>query len=138
MVSALLSEAESECVVLQEKEPQGSLHCTITPEENHHVCIIEQGAAGEVQCAYFAFLTAAVVITGWKYKWGCELYIYTTLTLLLIIVLQVRSVPVRKDDEVTVVRGVYKKREGKVIACFRKKFVIHIERVTRENAHGEL
>ncbi len=54
------------------------------------------------------------------------------------LVLQVRSVPVRKDDEVTVVSGVYKKREGKVISCFRKKFVIHIERVTRENAQGEL
>jgi large subunit ribosomal protein L26e len=44
--------------------------------------------------------------------------------------------PVRKDDEVSVVRGTYKGREGKVIQCYRKKWVIHIERITREKASG--
>jgi len=48
----------------------------------------------------------------------------------------VRSIPIRKDDEVTVVRGLYKNREGKVTSCYRKKFVIHIERITREKANG--
>ena len=48
----------------------------------------------------------------------------------------VRSLPVRKDDEVSVVRGTYKGREGKVIQCYRKKWVIHIERITREKASG--
>ena len=48
----------------------------------------------------------------------------------------VRSMPVRKDDEVSVVRGTYKGREGKVIQCYRKKWVIHIERITREKANG--
>lgn len=48
----------------------------------------------------------------------------------------VRAVPIRKDDVVTVVRGTFKKREGKVITCFRKKYVIHIERLTREKANG--
>merc|ERR1712054_188304 len=33
----------------------------------------------------------------------------------------VRSMPVRKDDEVSVVRGTYKGREGKVIQCYREK-----------------
>ncbi|KAK1861612.1 hypothetical protein I4F81_004194 [Pyropia yezoensis] len=47
----------------------------------------------------------------------------------------VRAVPIRKDDVVTVVRGTFKKREGKVITCFRKKYVIHIERLTREKAN---
>ncbi len=75
---------------------------------------------------------------GRQYESGYELYTYTTLILLIIIIFQVRSVPVRKDDEVTVVRGLYKKREGRVIACFRKKFVIHIERITREKVNGEL
>ena len=50
--------------------------------------------------------------------------------------LQVRSMPVRKDDEVSVVRGTYKGREGKVIQCYRKKWVIHVERITREKASG--
>ncbi|CAO3649531.1 unnamed protein product [Cunninghamella blakesleeana] len=48
----------------------------------------------------------------------------------------VRSLPVRRDDEVTVVRGTYKGREGKVVQVYRKKYVIHIERVTREKANG--
>ena len=49
---------------------------------------------------------------------------------------KVRAVPVRKDDEVQVVRGSHKGKEGKVIAVYRKKWVIHIEKVTREKANG--
>jgi len=49
----------------------------------------------------------------------------------------VRSLPVRKDDEVIVTRGLYKGREGKVIACYRKKWVIHIERITRDKVNGQ-
>ena len=48
----------------------------------------------------------------------------------------VRSMPIRKDDEVIITRGMYKTREGKVTACFRKKFVVHVERITREKANG--
>merc|ERR1711865_1001616 len=48
----------------------------------------------------------------------------------------VRSLPIRKDDEVSVVRGTYKGREGKVIQVYRKKWVIHIERITRDKASG--
>lgn len=51
--------------------------------------------------------------------------------------LQVRSLPIRKDDEVTVVRGHFKQREGKVTAVYRKKYVIHIERCTRDKANGQ-
>ena len=47
-----------------------------------------------------------------------------------------RSIPIRKDDEVIVTRGTYKGREGKVIQCYRKKFVVHIEKLTREKANG--
>ncbi|KAI7899939.1 translation protein SH3-like domain-containing protein, partial [Cokeromyces recurvatus] len=48
----------------------------------------------------------------------------------------VRSIPVRKDDEVMVVRGTYKGREGKVTQVYRKKWVIHIDRVAREKVNG--
>jgi len=48
----------------------------------------------------------------------------------------VRSVPIRKDDEVTVVRGSYKNRDGKVVAVYRKKYVIHIERISRDKVNG--
>eukprot|EP00527_Entomoneis_sp_CCMP2396_P002041 CAMPEP_0198140080 /NCGR_PEP_ID=MMETSP1443-20131203/3280_1 /TAXON_ID=186043 /ORGANISM="Entomoneis sp., Strain CCMP2396" /LENGTH=132 /DNA_ID=CAMNT_0043802397 /DNA_START=119 /DNA_END=517 /DNA_ORIENTATION=- len=48
----------------------------------------------------------------------------------------VRSMPIRKDDEVMITRGFYKAREGKIITCFRKKMVVHIERITREKVNG--
>ncbi|WOL02826.1 hypothetical protein Cni_G11545 [Canna indica] len=48
----------------------------------------------------------------------------------------VRSLPVRKDDEVQVVRGTYKGREGKVVQVYRRKWVIHVERITREKVNG--
>ncbi|KAH7566696.1 hypothetical protein JRO89_XS08G0217600 [Xanthoceras sorbifolium] len=48
----------------------------------------------------------------------------------------VRSMPVRKDDEVQVVRGTFKGREGKVVQVYRRKWVIHIERITREKVNG--
>merc|ERR1712122_178055 len=49
----------------------------------------------------------------------------------------VRSMPIRKDDEVQVLRGHYKgKQVGKVVQCYRKKFVVYIERIQREKANG--
>ena len=45
----------------------------------------------------------------------------------------VRSLPIRKDDEVMVVRGHFKGQQtGKVVQVFRKKFVVHVERMQRE------
>merc|ERR1712048_106150 len=49
----------------------------------------------------------------------------------------VRSLPIRKDDEVMVVRGHYKgQATGRVINVYRKKFVIHVERTQREKVNG--
>ena len=48
----------------------------------------------------------------------------------------VRSMPVRKDDEVRVKRGGFKGREGKVTAAYRLKWVIHVDKVQREKANG--
>jgi len=48
----------------------------------------------------------------------------------------VRSMPIRKEDEVMIVRGMYKSREGKVISVYRKKFVVHVEGIKREKANG--
>lgn len=50
---------------------------------------------------------------------------------------QVRSIPIRKDDEVQIVRGLHKDKEGKVTSVYRLKYVIHVERVTREKATGQ-
>merc|ERR1712115_571945 len=49
----------------------------------------------------------------------------------------VRNIPIRKDDEVQVVRGHYMGQQvGKVVQCYRKKFVVYIERIQREKANG--
>ncbi|KAJ2044159.1 60S ribosomal protein L26B [Coemansia sp. S2] len=48
----------------------------------------------------------------------------------------VRAIPVRKGDEVIVIRGQHKGREGKVLSVYRKKWVIHIEHLTREKVNG--
>ena len=48
----------------------------------------------------------------------------------------VRSLPVRKGDTVKMVRGTFKGREGKIITVYRKKWCIHIEKITREKANG--
>ncbi|KAL9061294.1 MAG: hypothetical protein Q9162_000168 [Coniocarpon cinnabarinum] len=49
----------------------------------------------------------------------------------------VKSIPLRKDDEVVIMRGSNKGREGKITACYRLKYVIHIERLTREKSNGQ-
>ncbi|KAJ3207196.1 60S ribosomal protein L26 [Entophlyctis luteolus] len=50
---------------------------------------------------------------------------------------KVRSLPIRKDDEVEVVRGSHKGRVGKVVAVYRKKWVIHIEKLVREKSNAQ-
>lgn len=36
-----------------------------------------------------------------------------------------------------IMRGINKGREGKVISCYRLKYVVHIERVVREKSNGQ-
>lgn len=48
----------------------------------------------------------------------------------------VRALPVRKDDVVRVVRGTFKDRDGKITQVYRKKFVVHVERLTQNKANG--
>ncbi|TPX67956.1 hypothetical protein SpCBS45565_g03508 [Spizellomyces sp. 'palustris'] len=47
-----------------------------------------------------------------------------------------RSIPIRKDDEVKIVRGTYNGREGKVTTVYRKKWCIYVEKVTRDKVNG--
>uniref|UniRef100_A0A914QY74 KOW domain-containing protein n=1 Tax=Panagrolaimus davidi TaxID=227884 RepID=A0A914QY74_9BILA len=47
-----------------------------------------------------------------------------------------RSIPIRVDDEVQVARGHYKGNSGRVLRVYRKKFIIHIDKITREKANG--
>ncbi|KAJ3042953.1 60S ribosomal protein L26A [Rhizophlyctis rosea] len=47
-----------------------------------------------------------------------------------------RSLPVRKDDVVKITRGTNKGRDGKVVAVYRKKWCIYIEKISREKVNG--
>jgi large subunit ribosomal protein L26e len=49
----------------------------------------------------------------------------------------VRSLPIRKGDEVVVMRGQHKGAAGKVITVYRKRWYINIERVTRDKNNGQ-
>jgi large subunit ribosomal protein L26e len=49
---------------------------------------------------------------------------------------KVRSLPIRKDDEVTVVRGSHKGREGKISQVYRLKYSIRVEKLTKEKSNG--
>ena len=49
----------------------------------------------------------------------------------------VRSMPIRKGDEVVIVRGQNKTHTGKVLTVYRKKYCIHIERYTKEKSNGQ-
>jgi len=50
----------------------------------------------------------------------------------------VRSVPIRKDDEVKIVRGSEQARSvtGKVICVYRKKQIIHVQSYTTNKQSG--
>ncbi len=48
-----------------------------------------------------------------------------------------RSVPVRKGDEVKIMRGEFKGRTGKVVKVDLKKLRIHVEGITRKKSTGE-
>ncbi|CAK3925091.1 60S ribosomal L26-2 [Lecanosticta acicola] len=49
----------------------------------------------------------------------------------------VRAIPIRKDDEVIIKRGSNKGREGKITSVYRLKYVVHVERVSREKSNGQ-
>ncbi|KAH7085941.1 translation protein SH3-like domain-containing protein [Paraphoma chrysanthemicola] len=49
----------------------------------------------------------------------------------------VRSIPIRKDDEIQVVRGSNKGREGKVTSVYRLKYCIHVNGIVREKSNGQ-
>ena len=50
----------------------------------------------------------------------------------------VRAIPVRKGDTVKVVRGTFKGREGKVQSVYRKRWCLHVEKITKEKTNGNL
>ena len=58
----------------------------------------------------------------------------------------VRAIPVRKDDEVLIVRGSLlseisiignnKGKKGKVLQVYRRRWALHVEKITKDKANG--
>lgn len=48
----------------------------------------------------------------------------------------VKSLPVRKNDQVLVVRGSKKGSEGAISSVYRLKFAIQLEKLTKEKSNG--
>ncbi|ODV62115.1 60S ribosomal protein uL24 [Ascoidea rubescens DSM 1968] len=48
----------------------------------------------------------------------------------------ITALPIRKDDEVKVVRGSKKGQEGKISSVYRLKYAIQIVKLTKEKANG--
>ena len=49
----------------------------------------------------------------------------------------VRAMPIRRDDEVTVVRGPLKGNKGKVTQVYRLRWCIYIEKLTKQKLNGQ-
>merc|ERR1712066_94364 len=49
----------------------------------------------------------------------------------------IRSLPVRKDDEVTIVRGKNKGHSGKVTDVYRKRWCLYIEGLSKNKPNGQ-
>jgi large subunit ribosomal protein L26e len=100
--------------LLKEKVSQGPLRCAIKRQTCDYERSSQQGTPREVQRWSTRAIRSQAFLT----------------------ILKVRSIPIRKDDEVTVVRGSNKGREGKITSVYRLKYVVHIERVVKEKSSG--
>ena len=49
----------------------------------------------------------------------------------------IRSMPIRKGDEVKIVRGTFKSKSGKVTTVYRKKYCIHVEKISKDKSNGQ-
>eukprot|EP00842_Homolaphlyctis_polyrhiza_P004872 jgi/Hompol1/5386/HPOL_004399-RA len=48
----------------------------------------------------------------------------------------VRSLPIRRDDEVRIVRGKNKGKTGKITTVYRRKYIVYVESVNRDKGNG--
>lgn len=48
----------------------------------------------------------------------------------------VKSLPIRRDDEVTIVRGSSKDAKGKISQVYRKKWCLYVEKLVKNRING--
>ena len=49
----------------------------------------------------------------------------------------VRNLPIRKNDVVKILKGKSRKKSGKVTAVYRRKWCIHVDKVTKDKQNGQ-
>jgi large subunit ribosomal protein L26e len=49
----------------------------------------------------------------------------------------VRSLPIRRGDEVKILKGKAKNKSGKVIQVYRKRWCIYVDKVQRDKQNGQ-
>ena len=50
---------------------------------------------------------------------------------------KVRSLPIRKNDEVKILKGKHKNKTGKVTCAYRRRWCIYVDKVTKEKQNGQ-
>ena len=50
---------------------------------------------------------------------------------------QIRNIPIRVGDEVKILKGKAKNKSGKVIQVYRKRWCIHVEKISRDKQNGQ-
>lgn len=50
---------------------------------------------------------------------------------------KVRALPIKRGDEVKILKGKAKGKSGKVVQVYRKKWVIYVDKVNREKQNGQ-
>jgi large subunit ribosomal protein L26e len=50
---------------------------------------------------------------------------------------KVRCLPIKRGDEVKILKGKAKGKSGKVIQVYRKRWVIYVDKVNREKQNGQ-
>ncbi|ODQ57189.1 hypothetical protein WICANDRAFT_65449 [Wickerhamomyces anomalus NRRL Y-366-8] len=48
----------------------------------------------------------------------------------------IKALPIRKEDQVLVVRGSKKGQEGKISSVYRLKFAVQVDKLTKEKSNG--
>ena len=50
---------------------------------------------------------------------------------------KIRSLPIKRGDEVKILKGKGKGKTGKVVQVYRKRNVIYVDKITREKQNGQ-
>ena len=50
---------------------------------------------------------------------------------------KLRALPIKRGDEVKILKGKFKGRGGKVVQVYRRRNVIHVDKIQREKQNGQ-